>query len=115
MTYMHFKPTGHWYMAIPALLFIGDFVEGYGPKSWLFKLMKFDWDTRMAYGFLCGLTVAGEAIWIGHYWACLVLLIEPFLFLAEFGSWGKIGKYDILGDDIVRALGLSIFWIWAII
>jgi hypothetical protein len=115
MAYFHYSTEKHWYMAIPALLFIPDFVEGYGEKSWLFKLFKVDWETRMAYGFMCALTIAGEAVWQGHYWACTAVMIEPVLYLMEFSSWGKIGKYDILGDDVVRALGLSAYWIVAVI
>lgn len=115
MAYLHFTPDKHWYVGLPALLFIPDFIEGYGPKSWIYKWLRNETEVRMAYGAMCSLPIIGTAMWTGHWWCLLISVVEPALFVVELGSWGKIGKYDILGDDVVRALGLGIFWVWAII
>lgn len=115
LAYCHFTTDRHWYQALLALIFIPDFIDGYSEKSWLYKWTKSLPITRLLYGFICAATVAIEAMWNGHPYAIFILFLEPILFICEFGSWGKIGKYDILGDDIVRSLGLGIFWVWAIL
>ena len=89
---------------------------GYGVNSWLMGIFKKDWIVRFVYGIMLSVplgiytTLTPQNTMI-HYFIITGLLVAAFQLRA--GSLGKIGKYDILVEDIVRSLtlGYSITWL----
>jgi hypothetical protein len=90
---------------------------GYGENSWLRRLVekvtgwdthgaKNDLTTRATYGTMLSLPILVYVLLTAvSPWRYLVIVVALVLaFLVRAGSLGKIGKYDILIEDIVRSL-----------
>jgi hypothetical protein len=91
------------YIALALLVFL--FSMGYGEDSKIHALCgKRDWLTRIVYGLILSIPFI---IINGYLWFCYVVIL-PAVYSVRAGSLGKIGRYDILVEDIVRAVGLCI-------
>ncbi len=93
---------GIYAVVLPFLLAVG-----YGENSWLRKkLGGNDLTTRATYGTMLsiplGIFIALTQVSPWKYLIIVIALIGAFLIRA--GSLGKIGKYDILIEDMVRSL-----------
>lgn len=102
----------HAFLGAFMLLYMGVWVIGEGTiAKWGVK------NDRLVYA-LYGL-LASIPLLLAIWWFRLPLwmLNAPGLiivaFIPNFGSWGKIGKYDIMGIDIVRMLVVSVCWLVA--
>jgi len=104
-----------WWCVLPVLLYAIDLDLGYGPNSKLFKWLKDDELVRDVYGVLCAipvfLTCALTQKWFSMF-GCLGVIVAYQL---REGSWGRIGKYDILPDDLFRGLAIGLAMSWALI
>jgi hypothetical protein len=83
---------------------------GYGVDSWLKKMCGgVEWVTRLVMSLL--IVAAITPLMIGH-WSWLKLTIITMCNMAAWqvraGSLAKIGKYDILLEDICRATALAV-------
>ena len=76
---------------------------GYGENSWLRKLCKEDWITRIAYGLILSVPFLVLQLWV----APLVLALA---WSVRAGGFKIYKDYDFLLEDLVRyfALGLCI-------
>lgn len=107
------KDTKRWWLGLLILLYIPILSIGYGIDSALGKLLGGkEWLVRLVYGFACALPVLIILV-ITHMWykiACIPVLIG--VFELRLGSI-KIGNYDLLLEDLVRAttLGACITWV----
>lgn len=87
------------------LCLMGILSMGYGESSFLRKVFKSDWSTRVVYSAL----IAGIFCLAGYGWIkylCFPVLIAAFQVRA--GKLFSIGKFDILIEDICRALAIFI-------
>ena len=80
---------------------------GYGENSVFMKIFKVEWAVRLAYSILLCLPfmllVYKPILWL----ACMVTIIAFQLRLGGI----KIGKYDLLFEDVARASAVSLFFI----
>ncbi len=93
---------GVYAIVLPFLLAVG-----YGESSWLRKVLGGnDLTTRATYGTMLSLPILVYILLVGvSPWRYLVILVALIgAFLVRAGSLGKVGKYDILIEDIVRSL-----------
>ena len=100
------------------LLLIPVLCTGYGVSSVLMRIFKKDWTVRLMYAIMLsipyGIYIAlTPANTMTQYFIITIALIGAFQVRA--GSLGKIGKYDILIEDIVRSLtvGYALQWVLA--
>lgn len=91
-----------WFCVLPVLLYGFELTLGYGENSKLMKWFKDDRLVRLIYSSLCCIPLTLCVFLTGNYMALLGTFFILLAFQLEFGSWGKIGKYDVLGDDVVR-------------
>jgi hypothetical protein len=104
---------GHRRWDIPvmvSLLLVGILSMGYGVDSWLKKACGgVEWVTRLVMSLL--IVAAITPLMIGH-WSWIKLTITLIMSIAAWqvraGSLAKIGKYDILLEDICRASSLAL-------
>jgi hypothetical protein len=93
---------GVYAIVLPFLLAVG-----YGESSWLRRVLGGnDLTTRATYGTMLSLPI-GVYIMLTPVspWKYGVIVVALILaFLVRAGSLGKIGKYDVLVEDIVRSL-----------
>lgn len=88
---------------------------GYGVNSFLMKIFKKDWIVRVAYAIILSLpflayTLLSPQYTLLQYGIITVSLIGAFQVRA--GTLAKIGKYDILIEDIIRGLTLGGALLW---
>lgn len=110
----HLEPRkGHrrWYIPVMvSLLLVGILSMGYGVDSWLKKMCGgVEWVTRLVMSLL--VVAAITPIMIDNF-SWLKLTITLIMSIAAWqvraGSLAKIGRYDILLEDICRASALAI-------
>lgn len=106
----------YWPAAFIFLLLIPILAMGYGVNSWLMKIFKNDLTVRIAYGILVCIPIAVYAVVTPGtpMWKMLPIVAAiTAAFQVRAGSLFKIGRYDVLIEDIVRSLtaGYSIVWI----
>lgn len=95
------------FVGLPTLLYGGILTLGYGENSKLMKWLKNEQFVRIVLGILVSIPVILMSIfthrWVGLLGAVGIIACSCI----RMGSWGKIGKYDILPVDIFRGLVLS--------
>ena len=72
------------------------------------KLLKSEQIVRIVLGLLTSVPIIVIGTIAAKWW---VLLFVPVIVAVEcirMGSWGKIGKYDVIPVDIFRGLALGI-------
>ncbi len=94
----------------PVLLYGVIYTLGYGDNSKLMKWLKSEQLVRIVLGLLISIPIVICSVLTTNW---LVIFSVPFIVAVEcirMGSWGKIGKFDVLPVDILRgiALGLGI-------
>lgn len=90
---------------------------GYGVESKLMKVFKSDILVRIVYPIMLMIPFyVTNAMGPGHHWFVMLELtaLMCVAFIIPGGSAGKIGKYDILIEDIFRGLALGIVIIYMI-
>lgn len=99
--------SGLGWRSIALLLFLPTLAMGYGEKSWLMSILHNDTLVRIAYG-IC---LAIPFIFFGWIRFAIALMALPIVFSIKLGSFGSIGTFDFLGEDILRyaVLGILIF------
>ncbi len=101
-------------VALPSLLYGFFLTQGYGVNSRLMKWLKSEQKVRIVLGLMVSIPVVLTVL-LTHNW--LALLGVPAIVgcsCIRMGSWGKIGKYDILPVDIIRGLVVGLFMSWAL-
>jgi len=93
----------HWYLILPVLLYGFTLTLGHGQDSKLMKWLKSEQELRIVVGLINALPIFIVAL-LNHPINVLWVLIIVAVFCIRLGSWGKIGKYDILPVDIFRGL-----------
>jgi hypothetical protein len=97
-----------WYCFLPSLLYGFWLAFGYGEDSKLMKWLKDDEKVRIVYSLICCIppifTIALTRNWYSYF--SLIFILGAFQ--TRFPSLGKIGKYDILPDDILRGLSIGL-------
>jgi hypothetical protein len=100
---------GHvWWHYVPFIALFPELFIGYGIKSWLYKILKQEWQVRLADGLLlvwpCALVslFQGRGLWIPIEVAVLV-----GAFQIHAGGF-KIGQKDFLWADFLRSFALAI-------
>lgn len=100
--------NGVWWYCLPSLLYGFELTNGYGDNSKLMKWLKNDETVRIVYSVMCCLpvmiTIAMTQNWSSSFSLLLILLA----FQLRLGSWGKLGKYDILADDFFRGISIGL-------
>ncbi len=109
------NPTHQWWLVLPVLIYGGTLTIGYGDKSKLMKWLKSEQKVRIVSGLLETIPVILITL-LTHKWSSLLgvpLIVGTYCL--RLGSWGKIGKYNILPVDIFRGLAISLAISWALI
>jgi hypothetical protein len=97
-----------WYLGLPALMYGGELTFGYGEKSLFHKLAKGNDELiRIYYSIWCCIPVLVSCAIQGHWLRMLSCALIIGAFQIRAGSLGKIGKYDILIEDIARSLAVG--------
>lgn len=104
-----------WYCVLPALLYGFILTIGYGEGSKLMKLLKSDELVRDFYSALCAVPVFITCVLTQKWFSMFGCVGVVIAFQLREGSWGKIGKYDILPDDLFRGLALGLAVSWALL
>lgn len=103
-----------WYCILPSLLYGFELSLGYGENSLLMKWLKDDELVRDVYSLLCCIppifTIALTQNWNAYFGLLFILVAFQF----KLPSLGKIGKYDIITDDILRGLSIAVANFWAL-
>lgn len=103
------------WMGTPALLYGGILTIGYGRVSKLMLWLKSEQLVRIIYGLIVSIPVALVSLlnlkWSGLFGVPLIVACSCI----RMGSWGKIGKYDILPVDILRGLAVGLAMSWALL
>lgn len=97
-----------WWCVLPSLLYAGELTLGYGEDGKLMKWLQNDELVRIVFSLLCCIPVCFTIALTQNYYAFFSLLLILGAFQLKLGSWGKIGKYDILPDDISRGTSIAI-------
>lgn len=95
-----------WYV-LPLALY-GLLAFGYGVKSKLYKWLHDDDLVRIAYGACCTIPIFIIACLRGFPERTMMILFIIGAFEVKAGRLGRIGRYDILWEDIARSLAVSI-------
>lgn len=99
----------------PSLIYAIVLNLGYGENSKLYKWLGSEQMVRIVYGCLLGLPVVITSALTMNW---LALLGFPLIVAAcciRLGSWGKIGRFDILPVDILRGLAIGLAMSFALI
>lgn len=100
---------------LPTLLYGFELTLGYGENSKLMKWLHKEETIRTVYSFMCSLPVVIICA-LTHNWFSVISIIGIIIaFHLDLGSWGKIGKYDILPDDLFRGLSIGLAISFALI
>jgi hypothetical protein len=97
-----------WWCVLPTLCYAGMLNMGYGVDSKLMKWLQSEQKVRIVLGIIIGVPVLATVA-LTHNWFALVgfpLIVGCSCI--RLGSWGKIGKYDILPVDIFRGLAVGL-------
>lgn len=104
----------NWWRGWLILLYIPILSTGYGVDSCLMKIFKKDWLVRIMYGLFLALPQVLYCLIVGKYVLLLIPLIGlPVICSIRGGSLGKVGKYDLLIEDVLRGFffGQTILWV----
>lgn len=96
------------WMCLPALLYGGILTLGYGVNSRLMKWLEDEQRIRIVLGILVGLPVIFTSALTQNWLAIVGFPVIVACSCIRMGSWGKIGKYDILPVDIFRGLAVGL-------
>lgn len=96
-----------WYI-IPSLWYAFTLTLGYGENSKLMRWLKDEQRVRIVLGISSALPVIVTASLTQNYFALFGFPLIVGVECIRMGSWGKIGKYDILPVDIFRGLAVSL-------
>lgn len=101
-----------WWGILPSLLYGFTLTIGYGENSKLMKWLKDEELVRSAEGLLQAIPILLTCLILQHWFMIFYSLLPMIAYQIREGSFGKIGKYDILPDDMIRgwsiALGISL-------
>ncbi len=103
-----------WY-ALSALPYGITLTLGYGENSKLMKWLKSEQKVRIVCGLLDGIPVLIAVLLKHHWWALVGIPAIVAVECVRMGSWGKVGKYDILPVDIFRGAIRGIAMVGALI
>lgn len=109
--------TGHlstWWICLPTLTYGLVLSFGYGENSKLMKWLKSDEVVRIVFSFMCCVPVWIVIALTNNYLSALGAFAIVGAFQIRMGSWGKIGKYDILPEDLFRYLAIGGAMTWAL-
>lgn len=97
-------------VTLPVLLYGFLLTLGYGVNSRLMKWLRSEQAVRIVYGVLISIPVLILSVITTNWAAILWVPVIVANSCIRMGSWGKIGKYDILPVDIIRGatLGLAV-------
>lgn len=102
------------WLALPSLWYAFTLTLGYGENSKLMKIFKSEQKVRIALGLLNSLPII-IMVALTMKWICLLsVIVIVAVECIRMGSWGKIGKYDILPVDIFRGLVLALAVSWVL-
>lgn len=97
----------HWWVYLPLALFSAALFLGYGEKSWFMKLVHNDETIRWLEGFALGIGMTACAFLQDRWVASLVLLLVICgAFQIKAGA-SKIGRFELLWEDVARAISLA--------
>lgn len=98
-----------WLYGLPSLLYGLELTLGYGENSLFMKWFKNDENIRDFYSFICCIPVIISMVLTKNIFSVFGILLIIISFQLRLGSFGKIGKYDILPEDIFRwgSVGLA--------
>lgn len=92
------------------LLMIPVLAMGYGVNSAIMRVCQVDWLVRIVYASLLAGVLDVEAIVTHDPWWLMVLyhVVLPAAFSVRAGSLGKVGKWDVLAEDIIRGTSVGV-------
>ncbi len=105
--YLSFYPET-FLLALPAFLYGAILTIGYGVDSKLMKWFKKEQYVRIAYGVFLTIPVIITSLLTSNIYAILACPLVVATSCLRLGSWGKIGKYDILPVDIFRGFSVGL-------
>lgn len=114
LTYAIWHNYSVWLVA-PVLFYGFTLSLGYGENSKLMKWLKSEQLVRIVLGLLNTIPVIILTTLTMHYWNYLFVPIIVAVECIRMGSWGKIGKYDILPVDIFRGLAIGLATSWSLL
>lgn len=99
-----------WWCVLPVFLYGGILTIGYGEDSKLMKLLGNDELVRDVYSIICCIPITLMILLTGNLLALIGILLILGAFQIRLGSLGRIGKCDILPEDLIRGfiIGLAI-------
>lgn len=97
-----------WWYILPTLLYGFELTLGYGPNSKLEKWLGSDELVRIFYSFMCSLPVIFICALTNKWFNTIGIIGIILAFQIRAGSLGKIGKYDILLEDILRGSSVGL-------
>ncbi len=97
-----------WWCCLPALIYAFELTLGYGENSKLAKWLKDDRLVRYFYGMICAIPIVISCILTWNLYFLPSSILPVIAYQLKLGSWGKIGKYDILPDDLFRGLSIGL-------
>lgn len=103
------------YYCIPTLAYAVILSLGYGENSKLMKWIDNEQLIRIFLGLMNCLPITIISLFTNNWMSLIFIPIIVAVECIRMGSWGKIGKYDILPVDIFRGLALSIAISFALI
>lgn len=107
VTYLLWHNHSVWYF-IPSLWYAFTLTLGYGENSKLMRYFKDEQIVRIVLGISSALPVLITLVMTKNYFALIGFPIIVGVECLRLGSWGKIGKYDILPVDILRGLAVGL-------
>lgn len=96
-----------WYF-IPTLFYAFWLTFGYGDDSKLMKWLRNDESVRIIYSIMCCLPVIITCALTKQWLDSIGIIGILIAFQLKLWSWGKIGKYDLLPEDIFRGLSIGL-------
>lgn len=108
-------PTHPKWFVLPIMLYGVILTLGYGQDSKLMKWLKSEQLVRIVLGILVSIPVALTILLTRQWLASIGIVAIVGCSCIRLGSWGKIGKYDILPVDIFRGLAVGLAMSMALI
>ncbi len=104
-----------WGKVFLLLLCIPVLCMGYGVDSGIKRLVETEWKIRLVYGFLLSVPVGVAAAVMGRWVAVpIITWLYVVAFQVEAKSLGRVGKYDVLIEDMIRGAVFGLGIIYAI-